>query len=159
MRKHSQLKVELNDVTQPRHRNITFELTSLYNLPFTPYRCNIRATKPSDYQGSVKGDSTQDSARVVIVPSGKSLGDILLLLHICLGRSSRTKYICTSDQREYVFMTNNLTPAQALRQSSGPNYIPLEPSPSYQTIDIYPNHPLSCELPSYYSSIAGPHNL
>ncbi|ORX90456.1 hypothetical protein K493DRAFT_340016 [Basidiobolus meristosporus CBS 931.73] len=145
MRKNSHLKVELNDNTQPGIRNITFEITNLYNIPFSPYRCNIRATKLSDYQEPSKENPAPENTRILIVRSGKSLGDILLLLRICWARSSRTRYICTGDELELDLLARHLTSNQ---EPSVPITLPLEPSPSYHSIE----RPLSCELPSYYSS-------
>ncbi|KAK9761816.1 hypothetical protein K7432_013007 [Basidiobolus ranarum] len=160
MRQHSHLKIELNDNTQPGMSNITFEITNIYNVPFSPYQCNIRATKHSDYQESPKERSTPENTRIIIVRSGKTLGEVLLLLRVCWRRNSRTRYICTSNQNEVGFVTGHLTPTQEFLQSNALNYtimgltIPLEPSPSYRSIDSYSGiRPFSCELPSYYSSV------
>ncbi|ORX79248.1 hypothetical protein K493DRAFT_390921 [Basidiobolus meristosporus CBS 931.73] len=135
---HQDIVVEVKNPSQ-RHvrRDVTFEISSVYNFPFSPCRILVRSSKNQDYTEPVPGSPEYyDNTRIVVIESGRKIKDILPFIDRCWASSTKSRYIVNTEVLNAVAQLGSRGDVQPSQYGNGVvAQLPFGPSPTYRTVE------------------------
>ncbi|ORX81219.1 hypothetical protein K493DRAFT_412023 [Basidiobolus meristosporus CBS 931.73] len=150
---HQQIVVELKDSARQRDlRDVTFEISNVYSLPFSPCRVVIRPSKNQDYTEPIPGSPEYfDNTRLIVVESGRKLKDVLPFLDRCWTDGPRARYVVNTEALDAMERAEREREERRNAQSEQEDgectaAVPFGPSPTYHTVEY--GIPLG-EAPTY----------